>query len=42
MTKIICGCGKTIEEFEEGVNGTDYYECECGNAFNVLESKVKT
>ena len=35
-------CGKEITEVEEGVNGSDYYEClECGTSYNVLISKVK-
>lgn len=42
--KLICDCGMLIEESEceEGVNGTDYYECSnCGRTFNVLKSKVE-
>lgn len=37
--KIICNCGKILSEYEEGVNDSDYYECECGMCYNVKESK---
>jgi len=37
--KIICSCGKILSEYEEGVNGSDYYECECGLCYNVIHSK---
>ena len=39
--KLICSCGNELTEVEEGINGTDYYECECGKSYNVLESEVK-
>ena len=38
--KIICECGKVLDIFEEGINGSDYYECECGRTFNVIEGYV--
>ena len=39
--KIICSCGKELTDHEDGVNETDYYECECGLAYNVLTSRWK-
>jgi len=37
--KIICDCGNVLEEFEDGVNDSDFYKCEkCGNCFNVVHS----
>jgi len=39
MTEIICKCGEHLNLFEEGVNGSNYYECEnCGRAYNIVES----
>jgi len=38
--KLICDCGKELNEFEEGINGSDYYECECGITFNVIRGYV--
>jgi len=36
-------CGLNISDtLEEGVNGSDYYECsECGIGFNVKETKLE-
>jgi len=34
--KISC-CGEEITEVEEGINGSDFYEClECGKTYNII------
>lgn len=40
--KIICECGEILKDFEEGVNGSDYFECsECNRTYNVISSRLK-
>ena len=40
--KIICDCGAELENASEGVNGSDYFECRCGKAYNVVYSYAQT
>lgn len=42
MVEIKCSCGSTIKEYEDGVNDSDYYECECGKTYNVIEGHIDT
>lgn len=37
--RVICDCGKEIPVTEIGVNGSDYFKCECGNCYNVFSSR---
>jgi len=40
--KIICNCGEVLDEFELGVNGSLYCECDkCGKAYNIVESEIE-
>lgn len=38
--KVICSCGKELNNPTTGVNGSDYYECECGKTYNVYEGEI--
>lgn len=40
--EIICDCNTRLTSAEEGVNGSDYFECpNCNCAYNVVYSKKK-
>lgn len=35
--KLICDCGREIDEFEAGVNGSDFCKCsKCGKEYNIM------
>ena len=38
--KLVCECGKELKWYEEGINGSEYYECECGRTFNIVRGYV--
>jgi hypothetical protein len=38
---LFCDCGKMLDLFEAGVNGSMFTECKCGRIYNIYSNDIR-